>query len=96
MTTRAKQRAERDELNAARDLNKTLQADNDGLLDILNAVLYANGGKVVVSRAQLIAADRRKIHVTHSPDAVVIETETREEDSQRAITKRLWLPGAQT
>lgn len=95
MTTRAKQRKDKLAMESKDEELRQLRADVDGLLDILNAVLYANGGKIVVSRAQLIAADRRKIHVTHGKDAIVIETERREEPQPRPITERLWLPGQQ-
>lgn len=93
MTTRAKQRKQKELLEQWQADIDRLQADNEGLLDILNAILYAQGGKVVVSRAQLIAADRRQIHVTHGKDAIVIETQRREEPEPRPITERLWLPG---
>lgn len=90
MTTRAKHRTLKKDAEKLVEINHELKNANDQLLDLLNAILYANGGKVVISQAQLVAADRRGVEVTHSPQGVVIESADTEE--QRPLN-RLWLPG---
>jgi hypothetical protein len=94
VTTRARDRKLVRDAAKLAERNQQLVKDNEALLDLMNAVLYAEGGKIVISRSQLIAADRRKLQVTTSKDgSIVIETEVREDADPRPITKQLWLPG---
>jgi hypothetical protein len=84
------------ELAAAQEHAKQAQANVDGLLDIVNALLMANGGKLVVSTAQIVAASRRQIEVLHGPDRVVItavqDGAGRADELGKSVLSQLWLP----
>ena len=77
---------------------KQLRSDMDGLLDILNAVLEANGGVIAISTAQLHNAKRRQVEVIHGPKGVLIKRESVKGvddvvNEQPSTLSKLWLPG---
>ncbi len=77
------------------------KADNHALLDLLNAVVDGEGGKVTVPLVVVEAAVRSPLVVHKSADAVTVTTERHEQAqtpeppqiSRSGLLSRLWLPG---
>ena len=76
---------------------KDATAARDTLLDILNAVLASQGGKIVIPSVEVEASTRRPVDVTiapgrnGAPDRHVIELRGYQDDNPRGIAARLGL-----
>lgn len=72
------------------DLQATIKA-RDSLLDVLNALLMSQGGRVVLPAELIQASKRTNIHVTQKaePDRYIIELEGMEPEQPQGIRDRL-------
>lgn len=87
---RAARRARRTLAEAERELEATIAARNS-LLDVLNAILFLEGGRVVVPQNVVVASTRKPIHVTQRDDRFIIEFmgEEQAEPTKPSVIERL-------
>ena len=68
---------------------EALTAARDSLLDVLNALLMSQGGRVVLPSVMVQAATRRPIHVTALEDRYVVELDGIKPPEPNSVLERL-------